>query len=98
MHMHIPNLIWFQLFYFFFDSYEVKMASIICDVDDTVKESSSSSSTSDSQMPLIEDQRSETATTSTQIHDLTDEHDLGNSFLQFFVLFWFGFFVHFNQI
>ncbi len=66
----------------FFDSYQVRMASELCDVDDSVKETSSSypssSSTTDSQMPLIEDQRSESATISTQIHDLTDEHDRGN--------------------
>ncbi|XP_046644993.1 protein croquemort-like isoform X2 [Daphnia pulicaria] len=52
------------------------MTSEICDVDDSAKEMSSSSTT-DSQMPLMEDHRSESATTSTQIHDLTDEHDGG---------------------
>ncbi|EFX89325.1 hypothetical protein DAPPUDRAFT_310310 [Daphnia pulex] len=56
---------------------QVKMTSEICDVDDSVKEMSSSSTT-DSQMPLMEDHRSESATTSTQIHDLTDEHDGGD--------------------
>ena len=70
-------------------SYEVKMASEICDVDDAVNDNSpypSSTSTSDSHMPLIEDHRSETATTSTQIHDLTDEPDRGNDhFLTFFL-------------
>jgi hypothetical protein len=65
------------LFISFFDSYQEKMTSEICDVDDSVKEMSSSSTT-DSQMPLMEDHRSESATTSTQIHDLTDEHDGGD--------------------
>lgn len=52
------------------------MATEICDVDDVVKETSSYSTT-DSHMPLIDDLRSETATTSNHIYSLNNDNEEG---------------------
>ncbi|KAK4016388.1 hypothetical protein OUZ56_031339 [Daphnia magna] len=54
--------------------YVEKMATEICDVDDVVKETSSYSTT-DSHMPLIDDLRSETATTSNHIYSLNNDNE-----------------------
>lgn len=52
------------------------MATEICDVDDVVKETSSYSTT-DSHMPLIDDLRSETATTSNHVYSLNNDNEEG---------------------
>lgn len=66
----------FLILRFCFCSYVEKMATEICDVDDVVKETSSYSTT-DSHMPLIDDLRSETATTSNHVYSLNNDNEEG---------------------